>query len=118
MYGFASTRQQDMGEIRVEVAFLAMARPLLGEMLAEVAAKRYSRVIVQPHFLFEGELVESIGTQVAAMASKHPETEWLVTMPLADRAGFVTPGTPLLQKVIFDRLLAAGIHVVAPAARD
>jgi sirohydrochlorin ferrochelatase len=131
MHNFARLRQQATAwaspteskvgtahPTHVEVAFLAMARPLLSEKLAEVAARHYTRVIVQPHFLFSGELVDSIGTQVVAMASNQPKTEWLLTAPLADPPGFVTPGTALLQKVIFDRLQQVGIHVVAPAGDD
>lgn len=134
MHDFARLRQQESvgwappttvtagtahpAEMHVEVAFLAMARPLLNEKLAEVAAKRYSRVFVQPHFLFHGELVDHVCTQLAAMASNHPETDWLVTAPLADKPGVVTPATRLLEKVIFDRLRQVGIHVVALAAHD
>ena len=119
MYEFARVRQAgSLPHGEIEVAFLAMARPLLGERLQEIAPRRYGRVIVQPHLLFHGELVESIGNQVAEAALRWPETEWIVTEPLADRPGKVTRASELLEKVILDRCSEAGIHVVGTDRDD
>jgi len=89
MHEFAQLREKDLRGIKTEVAFLAMARPLLHEQLAKLAGQDYGRVMVQPHLLFHGELVESIERQVAEMAAGHPQQEWIVTPPLADRADIV-----------------------------
>ena len=118
MREFAVLRQQPLQSERVEVAFLAMARPLLAEQLAVVARHGYRRVIVQPHLLFCGELVDSIERQVAEMKGRYPETEWITTRPLADLPGTVSRATDLMEKVILDRCQDAGIHVVVAGADD
>ena len=99
---------------KLEVAFLAMARPLLPQQLSKIGELSYRRVIVQPHLLFYGELVEMVERQVVEAAVCHPQTDWMVAPPLVDRAGIVTRTTDLIQKVITDRCFEAGIRVVAP----
>jgi len=96
MREFASLRQQQEGGMRTEVAFLAMARPLLAEQLGQLAAANYRRVIVQPHLLFEGDLVDSLRRQVASVARTSLEIEWLVTTLLSDVQGAAGVGTELL----------------------
>jgi sirohydrochlorin ferrochelatase len=118
MHEFARLRQLELQGIEVAVAFLAMARPLLPEQLQQAACQAYRRVIVQPHLLFRGELVESIEQQVAEMVVRHPEKQWIVTPPLADEPGIVTFATEFLQKVILDRCGQAGIHVAALTRGD
>jgi sirohydrochlorin ferrochelatase len=118
MHEFALLRQQELPGVPTEVAFIAMARPLLDETLAQVASRDLYRVVVQPHFLFHGELVDSIQRQVAAIAEQCPSKEWFVTPTLADRPEIVTRAMDLLQKVIWDRCREAGIHVVAGRAGD
>jgi sirohydrochlorin cobaltochelatase len=118
MHDFAGLRQQALQGKNVEVAFLAMAQPLLAEQLAVVARQGYRRVIVQPHLLFCGELVDSIERQVAEVKGRYPETEWITTRPLADLPGTVSRATDLMEKVIFDRCQQAGIHVVVAGADD
>ncbi len=104
--------------MKVEVAFLAMARPLLEEQLRVVAGRGYGRVVVQPHLLFQGELVESVERQVAEAAARHPQIEWIVTQPLADLPGIVTEATKMLEKVIWERFEEAGIRVVESGGDD
>jgi sirohydrochlorin ferrochelatase len=95
-----------------------MAQPLLSDLLGEIARRGYQRVIVQPHFLFHGELVEFIASQVARTAAEHSHQEWIVTRPLADLSPDAAVAADFMQKVIHDRCGQAGIHVVAPAAHD
>src|SRR5436190_12353693 len=123
MYEFAGLREKEARReprppIHIEVAFLAMARPLLEDELARIAGQGYARVIVQPHLLFHGELIDSIESKVAKMATEHVETQWIVAPPLADPAGIVTSATKSVQKVILDRVHEAGIHVVANRGGD
>jgi sirohydrochlorin ferrochelatase len=118
MHEFAGLRRQGIPGKKVEVAFLAMARPLLAELLPVIARQGYRRVIVQPHLLFRGELVDSIERQVAEAKGQSPETEWIVAEPLADLPGKSSSATKLLEKVILDRCQEAGIHVVAAEADD
>lgn len=116
MYEFARLRQLSESGMPTEVAFLAMARPLLRRQLTAVAAGGFRRVIVQPHLLFEGELAESIRQQVASIAHSHSQQDWIVTPLLADSP--VEPaghGIELLAEAIWARCGAAGIRVVASA---
>jgi sirohydrochlorin cobaltochelatase len=103
MQEFAKLRQQQEGGLPTEIAFLAMARPLLEEQLRQVAAANYRIVIVQPHLLFAGELAESLHQQVSAIAKAHSKTDWLVTPLLADALGEVGLGTELLLEAMVDR---------------
>ena len=109
MQEFARLRQQQEGGLRTEVAFLAMAQPLLGEQLRQLAAANYTanynRVMVQPHLLFEGELADSLRRQVASIASAHPKTDWVVTPLLADALVERGIGTELLADAMVDRCL-------------
>lgn len=108
MRRFAKLRREIDEQMHVEVAFLAMAQPSFDEQLQKVADAGFGRVIVQPHFLFAGELVERIRGQTGEMARKHPETDWLVAPPLADRPGEAGLASELLAKVILDRCQEAG----------
>jgi len=118
MHEFAGLRQQGLQGHAVKVAFLAMARPLLAEQLTAVARHDYRRVIVQPHLLFCGELVDSIEQQVADVQLQFPERKWITTRPLADLPGTVSRATDLMENVILDRCREAGIHVVVAGADD
>ena len=106
MQEFAKRRQQQEG-MDTAVAFLAMAQPLLQEQLQQLVAANYQFVIVQPHLLFAGELVDSLRQHVVRMARAHPKTEWLVTPLLADALGEVGVGTELLLEAMVDRCTEA-----------
>jgi sirohydrochlorin ferrochelatase len=86
--------------------------------LAKLTAAAFARVIVQPHFLFEGELVDRIRGQITEITARQPQKEWIVTQPLADAPGKPGLASELLAKVILDRCREAGIRVVASAGDD
>ena len=67
---------------RVEPCFLAMAKPSLGQALSTAGALPVRRVVVQPHLLFRGELVEQVHSQVAAVQRQHADKEWVVPQHL------------------------------------
>jgi sirohydrochlorin cobaltochelatase len=113
MYEFARLRQMAGGGIDTEVAFVAMAHPLLRETLRRLAASEFRWVLVQPHLLFQGEIADSIREQVAKLAAEHSKLEWIVTSLLADPPGQNGRGSEILANVILDRLNEAGIRVVA-----
>jgi sirohydrochlorin cobaltochelatase len=117
MHHFAQMRQA-ICDLKTEVAFLAMARPLLSDQLRHVDCQGYRRVIVQPHLLFDGELVESINQQVGEMIVSHRPTNWLIARPLVDSDSFVTPAADFIRKVIVDRCREAGIRVVTTTGDD
>jgi sirohydrochlorin cobaltochelatase len=100
-----------VGETRL--AFLAMAQPSLAEELQRIAATPFERVVVQPHLLFEGDLADSVGRQVAKWAGQQPERQWLTTAVLADPVGKPKQGAYLLAEAAYERF-GAGIRVVGP----
>jgi len=118
MYEFARLRQMAAGGIQMEVAFVAMAQPLLKETLPRLAASDCRRVVVQPHLLFAGEIADSVREQVAKLATGHAKQEWIVTSLLADPAGESGRGNETLVNVILDRLNVAAIRVVAAGTDD
>ncbi len=117
MRQFANLRAKQSGML-TEVAFLAMARPLLGEALAALAAKEPSSVVVQPHMLFHGDLAERLRLEVDAVRSGHPSTKWKVTSLLADEADCGGEGSHLLKDVIRDRWQEALSRVAAGSGDD
>ena len=91
---------------------------MLEQQLEKLACQFYRRIIVQPHLLFHGELVESMDRQVADAAQKYADVDWLVVPPLADALNCVTLATEMIEKVVLDRCRDAGIHVVGPELGD
>ncbi len=57
-------------------AYLAMAKPSLREVLAQAEAAEYARVVVQPHLLFSGELLEVARELARSSARRTPDREW------------------------------------------
>lgn len=82
MSRFSRLRWEHTPVGRLETCFLAMTRPALDESLAIAADLPYRQVVVQPHLLFQGELVDSVRQAVKAMAAIRPEKEWVVTRHL------------------------------------
>ena len=118
MREFAQLRQIAVGGIQTEVAFVAMAQPLLKETLPRLATSECRRIIVQPHLLFQGEIADSIQEEVAKLALEHPKQEWIVTSLLADPPGQSGRGNEALVNVILDRLNVAAIRVVESGRDD
>jgi sirohydrochlorin ferrochelatase len=117
MHEFARLRQAESG-YRTEVAFLAMARPLLPEKLARIAAERPANVVVQPHLLFQGDLVDSLRQQVEDAQATHAATKWAAAPLLADESGTVGVGSELLERAIMDRWNETLIRVAAEWGDD
>jgi sirohydrochlorin cobaltochelatase len=81
MRRFASLVGEQSG-LRAEVGFVAMAEPRLESVLESAAASDVRRIIVVPHLLFGGVLVERIGEIVSGIATRHPDCEWLLAAHL------------------------------------
>ena len=78
MHEFAKRASQSANVGRVDVCFYAMAKPALQDTLERIADENFQRVIVQPHLLYGGVILEAIREAVEKCASKNPATEWLV----------------------------------------
>jgi sirohydrochlorin cobaltochelatase len=87
MAQFARLRRGRQPVGRLEACFLAMADPSLEEALEVIAGLPFPRVVVQPHLLFPGELLQRVKRATAAAAAREPHREWIVTGPLGGDAG-------------------------------
>jgi sirohydrochlorin cobaltochelatase len=64
---------------RVELGFVAAARPTLAEAIeaAATGAGPVRRVIVQPHLLFRGHVEDQVAAAILQARSRHPGIEWV-----------------------------------------
>jgi sirohydrochlorin cobaltochelatase len=89
MESFAALRARENSAASVSVGFVAMAQPALAEVLERAAQSSAERIVVQPHLLFAGLLLDRIREQVANMARRQPQKEWIVTQQLGADAMLV-----------------------------
>jgi len=102
MHRFAELRSESTPVVRVEVCFVAKAQPSLEESLAQAARARFHRIIVQPHLLFTGQVLEEVRQAVSAVAATNndaPKREWIVTQHLGP--------SPLVAEAIVRRANSA-----------
>jgi sirohydrochlorin cobaltochelatase len=76
---YAARHAAAVGCRNYQTAFLAMAVPTLSAALDRAAASRYRRIVVQPHLLFGGVLVEQVRDEVAGRQRSTPEKQWQAT---------------------------------------
>ncbi len=99
-------------QARIELGFVAAARPTLQEAIENAAAGAHvgsgdsvRRVVVQPHLLFRGHVEEQVTAAVARGRQAHPGIEWvqvgrlgadrLVASALIAHAAAAFPGSAL-----------------------
>ncbi len=87
MHRFAELRGRQAPVAKVKTCFVALQRPSLAEALAEVRGAGFERIVVQPHLLFQGELLAEIQTAVQAAAADAQTADslridWVLTAPL------------------------------------
>ncbi|HTN76558.1 MAG TPA: CbiX/SirB N-terminal domain-containing protein, partial [Pirellulaceae bacterium] len=70
MERFVALRQRFTPVAQARIAYLSMAEPSFAQLLPAIAELRFRRVVVQPHLLFHGELLVTVGESVAIMAKK------------------------------------------------
>ena len=86
---------------RVETAFFAMANPKLPEVIDGIASGGdCDAVVVQPHLLFSGRLLEAIGRQCEEAEARHPGLRVVCS-------GCLGP-EPLVAAAIADRISSVG----------
>jgi sirohydrochlorin cobaltochelatase len=113
MHHFAELRAGAEPLGGVEVAFLAMAQPQVQDVLPQLAARDWQRIVVQPHLLFHGDLYDALARRVQALAAQYSQQQWLLT-PYLGEALPSGPAAELLVAAILQRFGAAAIRVVAP----
>jgi sirohydrochlorin cobaltochelatase len=79
---FASERARRSSLPRFGHCFVAAARPTLAEGLATAAATGVERIVVQPHLLFLGAVLDEVAAAVARSRSQRPDIDWVTTAHL------------------------------------
>lgn len=94
------------------VAYLAMAAPKLAETLAELGPHPYDTVVVQPHLLFAGDLLEQVSREVTLAAERFPRVVWR----LAAHCGVAEAVVEAVVERIHEAQTARGIRECAQTA--
>ncbi len=77
--GLASARAAREMVRGMRVCFVAAAQPSLMQTLPMAATAGCRRVVVQPHLLFAGRVLDEVRSLVAMTAQSYPTVEWIVT---------------------------------------
>ena len=99
MFEFASLCSNPAIFGQTRVAFLAMAEPRLDDVIGEIQELPVRRVVVQPHLLFHGQLLNGLQLRIERAAEWPNRQEWQVTEHLGP--------SHLLAEAILDRALQA-----------
>ena len=92
MHQFARIRAGQRDAALVEVAFVSMASPSLTEALSRAGDSGVRRIVVQPHLLFGGVLIDRVAETVRDFAARYPCADWRV-------AGQLGPSELIVQTV-------------------
>lgn len=82
MRQFACLRRKITPVAELLTGFVFAQVPTVEQCLQQLAASTCSIIVIQPHLLFEGELVEQLRQQVAEYAKRSPEQRWVITQTL------------------------------------
>ena len=82
MRRFASCRNEQTPVASAQTCFLAMAEPSLDAALTRLGSSPWQSIVVQPHLLFRGQLLQQLNQRVKWAASQWPNKQWLVTRHL------------------------------------
>jgi sirohydrochlorin ferrochelatase len=66
----------------VQTGFFAGGKPDVDQLLIQAAVAECDTLVIQPHLLFEGELVRQLREKVAITQRKTARSRWLVTPTL------------------------------------
>jgi len=102
---FAALRRERLPSVCVEICYVAAARPTLDEGLAVVAQSPCATVVVQPHLLFAGQVLDTVVEAVRRMVEKEPAKRWLLAEPLGP------------ERLIVEALVAQVDAVMAQATK-
>ena len=105
MHEFARRRVAMTPVGAYSVGFLAMASPTVSESAAQLVKDSPRLVVVQPHFLFGGQLLDRIRKTVSQLADSYPGSRWVLARPLGP--------DPLLADAIVSRIVG-----VQPSAEN
>jgi sirohydrochlorin cobaltochelatase len=83
----ATEEMRRFTELRVEqthvawhqTGFIHAQQPSVAAALDELASSEHPVAVVQPHLLFEGELIDSLRAEVARRQALQPQKRWFIT---------------------------------------
>lgn len=89
---------------RIELGFVAAARPTVAEAVAaaaqaDTAEGGVRRVVVQPHLLFRGHVEEQVEESIRQARARHPQVEWVQVQRLG--------ATDCVARALIERAAAA-----------
>ncbi len=82
MHRFGELRAVRLARTRVAVGFVAMAEPKLTDILKAAAMSGAGQIVVQPHLLFGGILLDRIRDTVSDFARRYPHVRWFTAAHL------------------------------------
>lgn len=102
MHRFAKLRVEQTPVGQVECCFVAIAKPTLAEGLELAAKSKFRRIVVQPHLLFVGQVLDEIELAVEKVKAESErrkaemltEQEWIVAPHLGP--------SPLVAEAVVD----------------
>jgi sirohydrochlorin ferrochelatase len=91
----ATAQMHRLGEIlhgrlglgATRTGFIAMAEPTADDLIAWAAAGSLSHIIVQPHLLLHGELLDGLQQNVIRAAAEFPHKSWRFGRILGEERG-------------------------------
>jgi sirohydrochlorin cobaltochelatase len=103
MRKFGELLHQRLGLGQTQVGFLAMAQPSAQDLISAVAKSNSSainQIIIQPHLLFHGELLERLKSYVSEVSASVPERAWRISPVLGEETSSLA--RILLQGICLD----------------
>jgi sirohydrochlorin cobaltochelatase len=79
MFRFVELRRQLTPTASARACFVTMAEPLLDRVLEQVTDQGPKQVVIQPHLLFGGVLLDRVARIVEHHASQHRHIQWVTT---------------------------------------
>jgi sirohydrochlorin cobaltochelatase len=92
---------QRLGVGQTQVSFLAMVQPPAAEIIRAAAESSFRQIVVQPHLLFHGELLDRIQQDMETAAARDQDKSWGMARILGEES------RPL-AKILRQAILSAG----------
>ena len=101
---------QRLGIGQTQVGFLAMVQPSAQDIVQAATTSNFPQIVVQPHLLFYGELLDRLEQGVHAAAAKTPSKTWRMSRVLGDES------RPL-ARILLQGIFAAGNYQNGPTSK-
>lgn len=84
MRKLGSLLHQKLGIGRLDISFLAMAQPTAQSVIHAAVQSPFRQIVVQPHLLFHGDLLERLKHEVSIAAANSPDQTWRTSRVLGE----------------------------------